>query len=218
MTMTASSDQPLNQDLDEGIVPSTAAEFADIMDEKSDQHVQIQEVPSLTLFRIEIDPYSQAAQRMKKVLGTNFPQAAGEVTGDKKATEIMDGERQVIACLWVHEDTFLVVTQVDAVKLGRALNKALGKDPGLVLDVSYNRSVLELTGQGAAEVLAETVTFEEHAPHFFAEGDAWRCNVGDSELVLWRLGEHRYLIVPRNSHTPKVVISMFQAMEKVKES
>lgn len=215
--MTLTSVPLPHTDLEEGIAPSTASEFAEDMDRLSDQNLQIQEVPSLTLMRIEVNPYSDAARRMQKVMGAEFPKAPGNVTGDKKAQEIFFGTRQVVACLWVHEDTFLVVSRVDPAKLGRALNSALGKDPGLVLDVSFNRSVLELSGEDIGEVLARTVTFEENAPRFFAEGDAWRCNVGESELMLWRIHEFQYLMVPRNSHTPSVVVSVFDAIEEVKD-
>ncbi|QNV40265.1 hypothetical protein IDM48_02180 [Rothia amarae] len=216
--MTTTSVPLPHTDLEEGIAPSTASEFAEDMDRLSDNNLQIQEVPSLTLMRIEVDPYSEAARRMQKVLGAELPKAPGEVSGDKKAQEIFFGTRKVVACLWVHEDTFLVVSQVDPAKLGRALNSALGKDPGLVLDVSFNRSVLELAGSDIAEVLARTVSFEENAPKFFGEGSAWRCNVGESEVMLWRIGEHQYLMVPRNSHTPGVVVSVFDAIEEVKDA
>lgn len=220
MTLAAASrpfaDSSQKNTSDEGKLRSTASEFVEAMEKLSDQSARIREVPSLTLIRIELNPYSRAAQRMKKVLGIEFPKAPGEVTGDKGAQEIFFGRRSVVACLWIHEDTFLLVTQVDSIKLGRALNSALRNDSGLVLDVSYNRSVLELSGTESADVLARTITFEKNAPQHFAEGMAWRCKVRESELMLWRISENHYLMVPRNAHTPSVVVSVLDAMEKSK--
>lgn len=203
--------------IEDGVVPSPASEFIEAMEQVSDTQVQIQEVPYLSLFRLEIDPHSDAAARMEKVLGISFPEQPGEVVGDSTAQEILYGTRQVVACLWVHADTFLVVSHVDPVKLGRALNSALGDEPGLVLDVSFNRSVIELSGPEAAAVLARTVTFEATSPKVFLEGMGWRCNVGESELMLWRVAEFQYLMVPRNSHTVPTVISMFDAISDVQD-
>ncbi|GGH61466.1 sarcosine oxidase subunit gamma [Rothia aerolata] len=201
---------------DEDVLRSTASEFTEAMGDVSNTRVQIQEITNLTLIRLEVNPGSKAAARMQKVLGVELPQYAGQVTGDKQAMQILYGTRQIVACLWTDIDTFLVVTQVDDVKLGRALNAALGSEEGLVLDVSANRSVIELSGPEAYEVLAQTVTFET-VPDFFDVGMAWRCWVGEAEMLLWRVDAEQYLMIPRNSATAPVIISMFDAITDVNE-
>lgn len=201
---------------DEDVLQSTASEFTEAMGGVSNTRVQIQEITNLTLIRLEVKPGSKTAARMQKVLGVELPQYAGQVTGDKQAMQILYGTRQIVACLWVDIDTFLVVTQVDDVKLGRALNAALGSGEGLVLDVSANRSVIELSGPEAYEVLAQTVTFET-VPDFFDVGMAWRCWVGEAEMLLWRVDAEQYLMIPRNSATAPVMISMFDAITDVNE-
>ena len=202
---------------EEGTLQSTASQFAQAMDRVSDQSVQLQEIPNLTLIRIEIDPNSRAAVRLQKVLGVSFPRHAGEATGDRRAMQVLYGTRQIVACLWVHDDIFLVVSRVDHAKLGRALDSALGTDEGLILDVSWNRSVIELSGPDAADVLSRTVSVEE-VPEYFDVGMALRANVADSELMLWRVDTDQYLLVPRSSHTGSVMATMFDAIYEVKES
>ena len=71
MTLAAASrpfaDSSQKNTSDEGKLRSTASEFVEAMEKLSDQSARIREVPSLTLIRIELNPYSRAAQRMKKV-------------------------------------------------------------------------------------------------------------------------------------------------------
>lgn len=50
-------------------VPSIADEFVEAMDGVTDTRVQLQEISDLSLFRIEISPDSDAAQRIQAVLG-----------------------------------------------------------------------------------------------------------------------------------------------------
>lgn len=121
-------------------VPSIADEFVEAMDGVTDTRVQLQEISDLSLFRIEISPDSDAAQRIQAVLGVKLPRQRGQVTGDSQALQLLYGTRQVVACMYVKEGVFLVVTRVDPAKLGRALNAALGRDEGLILDVSVKQN------------------------------------------------------------------------------
>lgn len=200
----------------EGAVPTLASEFTQAMDRATDTVVQIQEISDLTLIRIEIDPFSVAAQRIEKVLGVDFPKWQGEVTGDALASEVLYGTRQVVALLYVSENVFLLVSRVDGVKMGRALDMALADEPGLILDVSVNRAVIELSGRGAQDVLVRTVTFEQ-APKFFEKGMAFQCFVGESQLMIWRISENQYLMVPRGENTVPFLATMLDAIEAVKE-
>ena len=196
-------------------IPSPVADLSDHMEQVSTGKVQFSDLSGLTLIRVEVEPWTAAAHRMQKAMGVEFPAELGQVTGDRLAYEILHGTRQVVACLWVRGNVFLVVSRVDPAKLGRTLNAALGNDSGLVIDVSYNRTVLQLSGADAEQVLARTVCFEEQAPAHFLEGTAFRCVVGGAKLMLWRVDRHTYLMVPRNSHAEPVVATFFQAIEEV---
>ncbi|GAA1739333.1 hypothetical protein AB0O14_17295 [Microbacterium foliorum] len=197
----------------EDAVASPADEFSEAMDAATDTTVQISEITDLTLFRIEIDPDSEGAQRMTKVLGTEFPRYSGEVNGDALAQEILYGTRQVVATLNVEPHVFLVVSRVDPIKLGRALDTALGNHDGFVVDVSANRAVINLSGSGAPKVLDANATFEDASPKYFEPGMAFRVRVGDSALMLWKLSKQEYLMVPRKSDTAPFVINMLDAIE-----
>ncbi|WP_237188853.1 sarcosine oxidase subunit gamma family protein [Rothia nasimurium] len=196
-------------------VPSVAEEFAEAMDEVTDTRVQLQEISDLSLFRLEIDPASTAARRLEKVMGAQLPTSRGQVTGDSTATHLLYGTRQVVACLYVEEGIYLVVTRVDAVKLGRALTAALGRDEGLVLDVSVNRTVLNLSGRAAADVIDEVVHFD-FPPDFFNPGKALSCTVADARIMLWRIDDLEYLMVPRASDTAPFLVNILDACERVK--
>ncbi|WP_237222461.1 sarcosine oxidase subunit gamma family protein [Rothia nasimurium] len=196
-------------------LPSIAEEFVEAMDEVTDTRVQLQEISDLFLFRIEIDPSTDAARRIEKVLGAALPTTRGQVTGDATALHLLYGTRQVVACLYVEEGVYLVVTRVDAVKLGRALAAALGRDEGLVLDVSVNRTVLNLSGVAAADVIDEVVHFD-FPPDFFDPGKALSCTVAEARIMLWRIDELEYLMVPRASDTAPFLVNILDACEKVK--
>ncbi len=196
-------------------VPSVAEEFAEAMDEVTDTTVQLQEISDLSLFRLEIDPTSEAARRLEKVMGAKLPSTRGEVTGDATAAHLLYGTRQVVACLYVEEGVYLVVTRVDAVKLGRALTAALGQDEGLVLDVSVNRTVLNLSGKAAAQVIDEVVHFD-FPPDFFNPGKALSCTVAEARIMLWRIDDLEYLMVPRASDTAPFLVNILDACERVK--
>lgn len=200
----------------ESNLPSIAQEFIQAMDAVTDTNIQLQEISDLSLFRIEVDPSSVAARRLEKVLGVSFPELPGQVSGDALARYILYGTRQVVACLYVQEGIYLVVTRVDPVKLGRALTSALGSDDGLVLDVSVNRTVLNLSGPAAADVISRVATFDM-ASGVFEPGQAMSCTVSDARIMLWRIDELEYLMVPRASDTAPFLVTILDACALVKQ-
>lgn len=197
----------------EDAVSSPADEFTEAMDAVTDTRFQMAEITDLSLFRIEIDPESDAAQRMEQVLGVRFPQWTGEVTGDMTGQEILYGTRQIVANLFVREHVYLIATRVDPVKLGRALEAALGLGEGLVLDVSVNRAVINLSGVDARRILEANVVFETK-PRYFEPGMAFRVKIEDAELMLWKIAEEDYLLVPRVSDTAPFVVGMLDAISE----
>lgn len=200
----------------ESNLPSIAQEFIQAMDAVTDTNIQLQEIFDLSLFRIEVDTSSVAARRLEKVLGVSFPESPGQVSGDALARYILYGTRQVVACLYVQEGIYLVVTRVDPVKLGRALTSALGSDDGLVLDVSVNRTVLNLSGPAAADVISRVATFDM-ASGVFEPGQAMSCTVSDTRIMLWRIDKLEYLMVPRASDTAPFLVTILDACALVKQ-
>lgn len=196
-------------------VPSIAGEFVEAMDEVTDTRIQLQEISDLSLFRIEVSPGSPATERLEKVLGAPLPTVPGQVSGDALARYMLYGTRQVVACLYVEEGVYLLVTRVDPVKLGRALASALGRDEGLILDVSVNRTVLNLSGPAAAQVIDRVIDCG-FSPELLAPGQAIRCMVAEAQIMLWRLDELEYLMVPRASDTAPFLVNILDACALVK--
>lgn len=200
---------------DDGAVPSAASEFTEAMDQATDTSIQVQEIPDLELIRIEIDPFSDAALRLEKVMGVEFPKYMGEVTGDALAQEILYGTRQIVAMLYVDETTFLAVTRVDGVKLGRAMDNALSSDPGLIVNVSVNRSVVELSGPDAYNILQGLARFEV-APRYFEKGMAFQCEILGAQMMLWRISDDQFILVPRHAQTAPFIVGLLDEIEKLK--
>lgn len=200
---------------DDGIVSSAASEFSEAMDEITDTSILVQEISDLELFRIEIDPFSPAAQRLEMVMGAEFPKYMGEVTGDALAQEILYGTRQIVAILYVDETTFLVITRVDGTKLGRALDNALASDPGLIVNVSVNRSVVELAGPDSHKIIQRLGYFDP-VPRYFEKGMAFQCLIADIPMMLWRISDDQYIMVPRSAHTAPFIVGLLDEIEKLK--
>lgn len=200
---------------EDGAVPTAASEFAEAMDEATSTSIQVQEISDLELIRIEIDPLSEGAKRLEMVMGVAFPQYAGEVTGDALALEILYGTRQIVALLYVDETTFLLVTRVDGEKLGRALDNALASDPGLIVNVSANRSVVELAGPYSHRIVENLARFEV-APQYFEKGMAFQCLFAGAPMMLWKVADDQYLTVPRHAHTAPFIVGLLDEIEKLK--
>jgi sarcosine oxidase, subunit gamma len=158
------------------------------------------EVPFLGMVSLRVDPRSEAASRVATVLGTPLPAWCGEVTGTDA--------RQA---LWLGPDEWLVVTGEDPVALSARLEAAIGDDPGLALDVSANRTVLELAGPWARAVLEKGCPIDLH-PRAFAPGRAVSTTLARVPVVLWQTGEMSYRLLPRSSFADYVARWTLDAM------
>jgi len=78
------------------------------------------------------------------------------------------------------------------------LREALGNDPGSVVDVSANRTPLELSGPSARATLEKGCPVDLH-PRSFGPGSAVATNLGPVPLVLWQTGAVTYRLLPRSS-------------------
>jgi len=149
---------------------------------------------------LRVDPASPAAARVATVLGVGLPAACGEVTGS--------GSRDA---LWLGPDEWLVVTPTDAVALADQLAAAVGEDPGLALDVSANRTVLELSGPQARAVLEKGCPVDLH-PRAFGPGTAVSTTLARVPVLLWQTGETSYRLLPRSSFADYVARWLLDAM------
>jgi sarcosine oxidase subunit gamma len=167
---------------------SPLAHLADLMAEASRSGtVVLSETAYAGMVSVRVDPASPAAAKVAVVLGAPLPVACGEVASA--------GDHHV---LWLGPDEWLVVTDADPVGLADQLEAAVGEEPGLVLDVSANRTVLELTGPQARAVLEKGCPVDLH-PRAFGPGRAVATTLARVPLILWQTADSSYRLLPRSS-------------------
>jgi sarcosine oxidase subunit gamma len=164
--------------------------------------VSLSEVPFLGMVSLRVDPSSSAAARVAAVLGAPPPANCGETTGT--------GDQKT---LWLGPDEWLVVTTNDAVALVHQLDAALGEDPGLALDVSANRTVIEITGPQARAVLEKGCPVDLH-PRSFGPDRAVATTLARVPVLLWQTGDDRYRLLPRSSFAEYVARWLLDAMQE----
>ncbi|MDI3388439.1 sarcosine oxidase subunit gamma family protein [Streptomyces sp. B-S-A8] len=153
-----------------------------------DRGVSLAEWPYITMVSVRAEPGSQAAARIEKALAADLPRVCGETTTAGPHT-----------VLWLGPDEWLVVSQAEHPCLTAELAQALGGDPGSVVDVSANRTTLELSGPAAREVLEKGCALDLH-PRAFGPGNAVATQVGPVPVILWQTDEApSYRLFPRSS-------------------
>jgi sarcosine oxidase, subunit gamma len=162
--------------------------------------VGLVEVPFTGMVGLRVDPGGPAATRLATVVGAPLPASCGEVS---------DGGAHQI--LWLGPDEWLVVTSTDAVALADQLAAAIGQDPGLALDLSANRTVLELSGPRARDVLEKGCPVDLH-PRSFGAGHAVSTTLARVPVLLWQTGAQSYRLLPRASFADYVARWLLDAM------
>jgi sarcosine oxidase subunit gamma len=180
---------------------SPLAHLAERMAQASRSHsVALSEAPFTGMVSVRVDPASTAAARMAAVLGAPLPTECGDVSSH--------GDHHGI---WLGPDEWLVVTGADPVWLSDQLEAALGEEPGLVLDVSANRTVLELSGPQARSVLEKGCPLDLH-PRAFGPGSAVLTTLARVPVLLWQPGGTSYRLLPRSSFADYVARWLLDAM------
>ncbi|HET8604912.1 MAG TPA: sarcosine oxidase subunit gamma family protein [Marmoricola sp.] len=156
-------------------------------DAAGDRGVTVREVPFLTMVSVRAEPRSGAAVAIGEVLGAPLP--------DRVGSSATSGEH---TALWLGPDEWLVVSTSPAAPLVARLSVALGYARGDIVDVSANRTTLELTGPSARAVLAKGCPADLH-PQAFGVGSTITTTLGPVPLLLWRSGEESWRLLPRSS-------------------
>lgn len=163
--------------------------------------VTLTEWPFLTMVNLRVAPASEAADRMEKILGASLPRECGHTTTSGPHT-----------VLWLGPDEWLVVSQAEAAAVTAELREALGTDPGSVVDVSANRTTLELSGPAAREVLEKGCPLDLHS-RAFAAGQAVSATVGPIAVLLWQVDDRpTYRLFPRSSFADYLARWLIDAM------
>jgi len=167
-----------------------------------ERNVRVSEWRFTTMVSLRVDPASPAAAALEGVLGTVLPRTAGEVT--------RHGQHSV---LWQGPDEWLLVSQMSAGVLVPALLESVAGAHAAVVDVSANRTVVELRGAAARAVLQKGCPLDLH-PRAFAPGRAVATTLARIPLVLWQVGPDSYRLLPRSSFAEYVARWLVDASQE----
>jgi sarcosine oxidase subunit gamma len=132
--------------------------------------VAIRELPFLAHTDVRLEPGARAA--VERGLGIPLPQ---------QPNTWVHGER---SALWLGPDEWLLVTPPDSqAAVDAAVRAALADGWGAVVDVSDQRTILELSGPRARDVLAAGCSIDLH-PRAFSPGRCAQTNLGRTGVVI----------------------------------
>lgn len=164
--------------------------------------VQLAELPFLTQVGVRVAPDSAGARGIDEALGAPLPRKVG-------ATSQAGGH----TALWLGPDEWLVVSETPADQLVEQLRAAAGDTPAQVLDLSANRTVIELTGPGARSVLEKGCPADLH-PRVFTDGTAIVTSLARVPVIVWRTGADAFRVVPRASLAQYVAAWLLDAVRE----
>ncbi|MER7151964.1 sarcosine oxidase subunit gamma [Streptomyces lydicus] len=165
--------------------------------------VTLTEWPFLTMVNLRVAPASEAAARIEQTLGAPLSRECGRTTTSGPHT-----------VAWLGPDEWLVLSQAESATVTAELRAALGGDPGSVVDVSANRTTLELSGPAARQVLEKGCPLDLH-PRSFAPGRAVSTTVGPVAVLLWQVDDTpTYRLFPRSSFADYLARWLLDAMSE----
>ena len=164
--------------------------------------VRLREWPLLSMVAVRAEPTSAVADRVGECLGVGLPRQVGLV-----------GLTDAYTVLWLGPDEWLVVSHKEPDGLTRHLQDAVADGPGSAVDVSANRTVLELSGPSARQVLEKGCTVDLH-PRVFGAGRAVATTVGPVAVILWQVGRTSYRLIPRSSFADYLARWLLDAMQE----
>ncbi|HIW46016.1 MAG TPA: sarcosine oxidase subunit gamma [Candidatus Yaniella excrementigallinarum] len=169
------------------------------MKQASGQNLSIREVPFTTQVGLRAEPGTAGHAALAAKLG-GLPEKVGDVVGDVNST----------AVLWLSPDEFLAVDAPDT-GLTDELAQALGDESGQVLDLSANRTFIEISGPAAELVLRKSCPLDLH-PRTWKINQAYVTEVAQTPVILWKIGDFSWRIAPRISFADHVVNWLLDAM------
>lgn len=170
-------------------------------------NVRLLELPFLSMVSLRVDQDSTAARGIECVLELGLPGTCGAVA--------RRGERAV---LWLGPDEWLIVsdpTVADGVPAVDAagLRAAAGGGHAAIVDVSANRTVLEVSGPRAREVLEKGCPVDLH-PRVLLDDTAVTTTLARVPVLLWKVDRTTFRVLPRASFAPYVATWLLDAMQE----
>jgi sarcosine oxidase subunit gamma len=137
--------------------------------------LQLAEVPFLSMVNLRVDPAGPVAGRIAALLGVELPTEPNTAVSSP-----------AWSVLWLGPDEWLVLgpdgAAPDLVELLRGL---LAGQRGSAVDLSANRTTIELTGPSAREVLEQGCPLDLH-PRVFGPGRCVQTMLARAQVVIWR--------------------------------
>jgi sarcosine oxidase subunit gamma len=151
--------------------------------------VRLSEVPFLTQLTVRVAPSTAAATAAGHALGAPLPLTPN--------TTSAAGEVQI---LWMGPDEWLVIGPTELrTRLRARLEAALAGEHATVVDVSAHRTVIELAGSDARELLMKGCAVDLH-PRTFGPGRCAQTTLARAQVVLLaRTPEPAYWVFVRAS-------------------
>lgn len=158
--------------------------------------VRLAEVPFLTQLTVRVEPKSAAFDQVTEAIGWALPVEPNTMAGR--------GEE---FALWLGPDEWLVVSSaaLGEPRLAAVLNE------GAVVDVSGQRTVLELAGANAGEVLAKGCGLDLH-PRAFAPGQCAQTLYARAPVILLPRAADRYWLFVRASYAEYIAEFLLDAV------
>ena len=152
--------------------------------------VALRELPFTVQVGLRAQPGTASGTALEEAYGLPLPRSVGEVTGDGAGLHI----------LWLSPDEFLAVDGSRRQRPGETAQAeaALEGLPGQVVDLSANRTILQLSGSKARAVLEKSCRADLH-PRAFGVGSAIVTALGPVPVILHHSAEHEYRVLPRAS-------------------
>jgi len=169
---------------------SPLAALADRLAAASDvpARIRLSEVPFLTQLTLRVTPGTPAAAAAARALGAPLP-LAPNTTSAGEGVEV----------LWMGPDERLVVAPPGAERHLEALERALGAEHGTVVDVSAQRTVIDVAGANARDVLLKGCALDLH-PRAFGVGRCAQTLLARAQVILHaRTDEPAYRVFVRAS-------------------
>lgn len=186
--------------------------------------VSLREIPFLTMVGLRAAPGGADAEALCDVVGRPLPSRAGAVSGDPADIAVLwqgpdeflvvgSDETVVPPALTADTTTTSPSPTADAPEPDRSALPTLSTSPlaqrladalvasggpGQAVDLSANRTTLELSRPSARAVLEKGCPVDLH-PRAFPVGSAVSTTLALVQVLLWRTGEQTWRIMPRAS-------------------
>jgi sarcosine oxidase subunit gamma len=165
--------------------------------------VQIDERPFLAQVLLRMPPRDPGREAVASALGVGLPDA----------NRLVRAAAAFRLAIWMGPDEWLLVDgSGDAEALGSALLAATAAHGGTVVDVSAQRTLLELRGPGVTDLLSAGCSVDLH-PNVFEIGHAVQTMLARVDVIIGRGGPETYHVAVRTSFAPYLVAWLRDALD-----